>query len=82
MENETNNPKTQEELNLEIKTVRKSLGDVNDENLLFTDEEIEAEWKKTNNENLCLYHFYSLKKLVVLSQTKIILKALRQAMKN
>lgn len=42
----------------EIKSIRKSLGDVNDENLLFTDKEIEAEWEKTNNVNLCLYHLY------------------------
>ena len=42
----------------EIKSIRKSLGDVNDENLLFTNKEIEAEWEKTNNVNLCLYHLY------------------------
>ena len=47
-------------MNIEnIKSIRKSLGDdLEKEKQLFTNEEIEAEWEKTNNVNLCLYHLY------------------------
>lgn len=40
-----------------IESLRKSLGDTEEEKL-FTDEEIERELQKTNNEYLCLYRLY------------------------